>query len=125
MRKRLLSYGLSLLLVLSSLGTLGLAQVTTTARISGTVADPQGALIPKADVVIKNNETGAEYKLKTSDEGTYVVASLPIGIYTVMVTAAGFKQTVVTNVKTEVASPATVNITLEVGAASETVTVTS
>jgi hypothetical protein len=89
------------------------------------VVDPQGALIPKAEVVIKNNATGSEYKLKTSDEGTYVVPSLPVGMYTVTVSASGFKQTVVTNVKTEVASPATVNVTLEVGATSEVVTVTS
>lgn len=116
---------LSVLLTLSSLSGLGRAQVIATSRIAGTVVDPNGAVIPKAEVVVRNNETGTEYKAKTSDNGAFTIPSLPVAVYTVTVAAAGFKQTVVTNVKTEIGTPANVAVTLEVGAASETVTVTS
>src|SRR5918992_5021565 len=123
--KRASVYAISLLLVLSSLGSLATAQIVTTGRISGTVMDPQGAVVPTAEVIVRNEETGNEYKVKVGDDGTFVIASLPIAVYTVTVSAPGFKQTVVTNVKTQVGLASTLQITLEVGAASETVTVTS
>ena len=113
------------LLLISSLGSLARAQVTTTSRINGSVADQQGAVVSSAQVVVKNNESTTEYKPKVGEDGTFVIASLPVGTYTITVTAAGFKQTVVTNVKTDVGTAATVSIVLEVGAASEMVTVTS
>ena len=118
-------YVLTALLVLSSFASFANAQITTTGRISGTVMDPQGAIVPTAEVVVKNDETGNEYKVKVGDDGTFVIASLPIAIYTVTVTAAGFKQTIITNVRTQVGLASTVQITLQVGAANETVTVTS
>ena len=118
-------YLLTALLALSSFASLANAQITTTGRISGTVMDPQGAIVPTAEVVVKNDETGNEYKVKVGDDGSFVIASLPIAVYTVTVTATGFKQTIITNVRTQVGLASTVQITLEVGAASETVTVTS
>ncbi len=118
-------YVLTALLALSSFAGFASAQITTTGRISGTVMDPQGAIVPTAEVVVKNEETGNEYKVKVGDDGTFVIAALPIAVYTVTVTAAGFKQTIITNVRTQVGLASTVQVTLQVGAASETVTVTS
>jgi hypothetical protein len=118
------AHALSLLLILSSLGVLTQAQVATTSRISGTVTDPQGAVIAKAEVVVKNDATGAEFNVKTNDYGTFQIPSLPVGTYMVTVTASGFKQTVLTDIKTVAGSVSSVDIKLEVGAASETVTVT-
>lgn len=117
-------YALTALLALGSFASFANAQIVATGRISGTVMDPQGAIVPTAEVVVKNDETGNEYKLKVGDDGTFIVAQLPIATYTVTVTAPGFKQTIVTNVKTQVGLSSTLQITLEVGAASETVTVT-
>jgi Carboxypeptidase regulatory-like domain len=117
-------YSFAVLLVIASFGSITRSQVIATSRITGTVTDPNGALIPNAQVVVKNNETGNEYKTKSSDEGVFVVASLPVAVYTVTITAQGFKQTVIPNVKTEVGQAATVEVKLEVGAADETVTVT-
>lgn len=118
-------YALSLLLIAGSFSSLSHGQVITTGRINGTVMDPKGAVISKAEVVVRNNETGNEYKTRTSDTGTFTIPSLPIAVYSVSVTASGFKQTVVTNVKAEVGAVATVEVTLEIGTASETVTITS
>ncbi len=123
--RRLAVYWLTLLLIVGSFSSLAQAQVTTTSRILGTVMDPQGAVVANADVVITNADTGVEYKMKVGDDGTFAVASLPIGTYTVSVTAQGFKQTILKNVKTEIGTPATVEVKLEVGAANESVTVTS
>src|SRR6185503_14241054 len=115
---------LATLLTLGTVSNLGRAQVTTTGRISGMVADQQGAVIRNAEIVVKNNETGAEYTSKSSEEGTFVISALPVSTYTVTVTAQGFKQTMVTDVKIEVGKSATVEVKLEVGATSESVTIT-
>ena len=53
--RRLGVYWLTLLLIVSSLGSLAQAQVTTTSRILGTVMDPHGAMVPNAEVVITND----------------------------------------------------------------------
>lgn len=123
--RRVAVYWLAMALIIGSFSSIAQAQVTTTSRIIGTVMDPNGAVVGNAEVVIKNDETGVEYKMKVGDDGTFSIASLAVGIYTVSVTAPGFKQTVLSNVKTEIGTPATVNVKLEVGAANETVTVTS
>ncbi len=118
-------YALSLLLALGSFSNVALAQVQTTARISGTIVDQQGAVISGAEVVIKEDATGREYKVKAGDDGLFVLPSLGVGTYTVTAMAQGFKQTVVKNVKTEGGQTASVNVVMQVGAANETVTVTS
>ena len=123
-KKRIFVYGLMFLLLLGSLPVAGLAQVTTTSRISGTVMDAAGALVPNAEVVIRNEQTGAEYKARAGDDGSFVVPSLPIAIYTVTASAQGFKQTAVTNVKTIAGETVNVEVRLEAGAPSETVTIT-
>jgi hypothetical protein len=123
--KRIVVYTLSLLLALGSLSGLGLAQVITTARISGTIVDPQGAVIPNAEVVIKDDATGKEYKVNAGEDGLFLIASVPVGVYTITVVAQGFKQTVVQNVKTEVGQTSSIIAKMEVGAANEIVTVTS
>lgn len=101
----------------------GFGQAGVTGSISGAVTDPTGAVVAGASVVVKNNATGAEDTLTTSDNGTFNVPALNTGLYTVTVTAAGFKRAVVTEVKVDVGKPSSVNIALEVGAPTESVTV--
>jgi hypothetical protein len=94
-----------------------------TGSISGAVTDQTGAVIADATVVVKNKENGLENTVTTSDNGTFTVATLGTGIYTVTITHSGFKQAVVTDVKVNVGTPTAVNVVLEVGAQTETVTV--
>src|SRR5215510_1871590 len=91
--------------------------------ISGTVHDPNGAVVSGATIVVKNVATGAEFGATSSGSGVYTVPSLGSGVYIVTVSATGFKQAVVRNVKLDVGVPATVNVTLEVGATSDSVVV--
>src|SRR5262249_3013786 len=98
-------------------------QSGTTAPLSGSVLDPTGAVISGASVVVKNNATGAEFRATTASNGTYTVPSLGTGTYTVTVEAQGFKKAVVQDVKIDVGVPATANVTMEVGAASESVVI--
>ncbi|HEU4387640.1 MAG TPA: carboxypeptidase-like regulatory domain-containing protein, partial [Blastocatellia bacterium] len=87
------------------------------------VTDSTGAVVANAGVVIKNDGTGAEFKLTSGDDGTFLVPSLPLGTFTITVNAQGFKQAVVTEIKTVVDSTVSVEVRLEAGAASESVTI--
>jgi hypothetical protein len=94
-----------------------------TSSISGTINDPDGAVISGATVIVKNTATGSEFKATSSGSGVYTVPSLGAGIYIVTVSAAGFKQAVAQDVKLDAGVPATVNVRLEVGSATESVVV--
>jgi hypothetical protein len=98
-------------------------QVSSTAPLSGSVVDPVGAVIPDATVEIKNNATNAVFKTTTARNGTFTVPALATGTYTVTVTASGFKQAVLQGVKLDAATPASVHVTLEVGAPTEVILV--
>src|SRR5262245_11272342 len=100
-----------------------LGQVTPTGSIAGTVMDPQGAVVPNASVTAKNKATGEEKTATSSDNGVYKIPVLPSGVYNVTVEVKGFKKTQITDVKVDVGTPATVNVTLEIGNAQETVTI--
>lgn len=94
-----------------------------TSSLSGTVTDPNGAVVTGAIIELKNTATGAEFRATSSGSGVYTVPSLGAGSYNVIVSAPGFKQVVVRDTKIDAGVPATLNITLEVGAASESVIV--
>lgn len=123
MTKKVFVTALSALLLLGSFSGAAFAQ-TSLSRIRGTVMDSSGAVVPGADVVVKDNATGTEYKTKSGDDGSFTVPALPVSMYTVTASFAGFKQTVVSDVKTIVAETVNVEVKLEAGAASESVTVT-
>jgi Carboxypeptidase regulatory-like domain/TonB dependent receptor-like, beta-barrel len=94
-----------------------------TSSISGAVTDPNGAVVAGATVTVKNAASGSEFKTITSNQGTYNVSSLGAGKYVVVVTASGFKSATAQDVEIDAGTPATLNVTLEVGQASETVVV--
>ncbi len=100
---------------------LAFAQVTTS-RLSGTVTDPQGATILGASVTLVNEATGAKFAATTSASG-WEVPALDIGSYRVTVSAAGFKTAVIPHVALDVGTPGSANVILEVGAVSDSVTV--
>src|SRR5436309_1316297 len=99
------------------------AQGSFFTSLSGTVVDTSGAVIPGADVKIKNNATGEEYSAVTGSDGLFNVASMKAGTYTVTVSLMGFKTVTLSKVTLQAAIPASVKVSLEVGALSENVTV--
>jgi len=101
------------------------AQSSTTGNITGTVRDPQGAAVPKAEVTITDEKTGATRTISATEDGFYNATSLPAGIYTVSTAPSGFKKTLTTGVELHVNENKTVNLDLQVGQVTETVTVTS
>ena len=127
MNRSALRLGLVVLLaaVFCATGTYAYAQGATSQKLSGSVVDASGAVIPGADVTAKHNGTGTVSTAVTNDEGLFSIPSLPIGTYTVTVTLQGFKTVVVNNVVLTSGAGADVKATLEVGAVSENVTVSS
>ena len=116
----------TVLLVLFALGVCvvpAFAQAGSTGSLSGTIVDPKGAVVAGASVKVVSKATGQEFSAQTSDDGTFTVPSLTAGIYTATVTAGGFKQSVVTDIKIDVGKPSSINVELEIGAANEIVTV--
>ena len=91
--------------------------------LSGTVVDQKKAVVSGATVVVKNIATNQEFSTETTGEGTFNVPSLAAGVYTATITASGFKQAVVTEIKVDVGKPSSIVVELEVGAATEVVTV--
>ncbi|MGB7207620.1 MAG: carboxypeptidase regulatory-like domain-containing protein [Pyrinomonadaceae bacterium] len=112
------------LLFVTALG-LTTIQAQTTGSISGTVTDSAGAVVPGATVNVKG-EAGQQFTVTTNDSGVYNIPGVAAGTptYTVTVTAPSFKTSIIKNVKVDVATPATVNATLEAGKIEETVVIT-
>ena len=99
------------------------AQGSSTASISGVVVDAQGAVIPGADVVVKNDRTGEVFAVVSSAQGVFSIPALITGTYTVTVSLAGFKSVVLHQVIVNAGVPASLRATLEVGGLSEQVVV--
>jgi Carboxypeptidase regulatory-like domain len=93
--------------------------------ISGTVTDPGGAVIPGAQVVLEETATGVKQHTVTSAGGLYSFISLNPGVYKVTVSQSGFSTATREKITVNVDETTAVNITLKVGAATETVTVTT
>ena len=91
--------------------------------ITGTVADPAGAVVPSAAVEMRNVETGAVYQAGASATGNFTLAQLPAGQYELSVVVPGFKKFVRKNITVEVAQTYRVDVVLEVGSNTESVTV--
>jgi hypothetical protein len=98
------------------------AQVSTS-RLTGTVQDSSGAAVSGAKVTVRNEATGETRAATLSDSGVYSFDALPTGLYTVEVEATGFKKASLKANEVRIGQPATVNVTLEVGAVTETVEV--
>jgi hypothetical protein len=98
---------------------------TVFGRISGTVSDSSGAVIPNAAVTVTNIATNAMRTAVTDDSGFYTVTNLPVGTYTVTVERTGFKKANQTGNVLTADQRLTVNIDLEAGNVTETVEVST
>src|SRR5438876_476519 len=119
-------YLLKMLLLLSVLTTLSLtasAQVSSTSPLSGTVVDPTGSVVVGATVTVKNPSTGREFSTTTGDTGGFTIPALDNGVYTVRVSASGFKSVVVNAVNVDAGTPANVKVTLAIGATTEEIVI--
>jgi len=101
------------------------AQGETTSAILGQVTDSSNAVVPAATVTVVNRETGLKRSAKTDDGGRFNFPQLKPGSYTVRVEAQGFEPQQADNVVSGLGQKQTVNITLRVAQAKQTVEVTS
>ncbi|MBL8211546.1 MAG: TonB-dependent receptor [Bryobacterales bacterium] len=102
-----------------------LAAQTSLATITGTITDPQGAGIPEVKVEVTNLGTGLTYARNSSADGTYVIPQLPIGAYKLEASVTGFKAFLQSGITLEVNQRQRVDIRMEVGNVSESVSVTA
>src|SRR5437763_3591050 len=123
---RLGSFGrfVTTLVATIALGTSLVFAQTSMATILGTVRDTSGALIPGVSITVKHTESGLTRTVISAENGGYNVPLLPVGAYELTTTMPGFKQQVRSGINLVVGQEAVVNLTLEVGAAAEQVTVT-
>lgn len=99
------------------------SQEETSATITGQVTDSTGAIVAGATVIITNTATNSVRRVQTNDDGTYSAFPLEPGTYTVMVEKSGFKKVIVTTTL-NAKDRRPIEVILEVGSVSETVTIT-
>jgi hypothetical protein len=116
------SFCISAVLFVCALAALG---QTDRGTITGTVSDPAGAVVANAPIEVKNTQTGAVYQAASSETGNYTLPQMPIGSYELTVTVAGFKKFVRQNITVQATQTVRVDVTLEVGSATESVTVSA
>lgn len=98
------------------------AQVVT-ASVRGTIMDVQGASVAEADVTLTNSATGYSRATKTGVDGQYSFQEMPLGVYTLRVSHSGFKSETQTGITLHVNDSLVLNVSLKVGAITETVEV--
>ena len=122
-QKRRACVGLIIWTILLAVIPKGMAQ-TTTATISGVVTDETGAVVPRAQAVVMNTDTGVQRSTTTDDKGSFLVAELPPGPYQVTVSQTGFETLVRKGITLVVGQQANLSLAMKVGAVTEQVTVT-
>jgi len=97
--------------------------VVTTGAVRGVAWDSSGASVSGATVILLAGNTGQSSTRKTNDVGIFVFPAQPVGSYSLEVMAAGFRKELVESVYVQVGQPTTVNVHLQPGAGSESITV--
>jgi outer membrane receptor protein involved in Fe transport len=115
---------LVVLMLAFAMAALGQSQATT-GNIEGRILDPKEAAVPGATVTATNQGTGLEKTTATDELGTFRLVLLPPGVYTVRASASGFTTAEAKDVTVTVGSRTPLDLSVSVGAASGTVTVTS
>jgi len=91
--------------------------------ITGTVVDTTGAVVPNAQITLLNTDQGITLEAKTNASGGYTFSPVRAGHYSITVTAPGFAKLSQKNIDVNVAQVLQVNLSLKLGAATETVEV--
>ena len=121
---RTIAAGLVIAVVIA-LSVVPLSAQVDTGSISGTVADPSGAVVGGAKVTLTNEGTGASLSTATGSDGLYNFSPLKIGSYTLSVSAPGFQTTTQRKITVNVSSSVLTNVALKPGQVTETVEVTT
>jgi Carboxypeptidase regulatory-like domain len=103
--------------------SMALGQTVSTSQITGVVKDSAGAVVPNADVVLSQTDTGQTYKVKSNGVGQYILPNLPNGTYNLQVTSAGFETYIQRGIVLDVGSNPEINVALTVGAVTESVVI--
>lgn len=98
---------------------------TVTGTLEGTVTDISGAVVPGAEVVVRNVETGQERNLKTNGEGAYSAAFLPLGRYTISASGKGFSKVVQENIEITLNQTRVIDLSLSPVGIAEAVMITA
>lgn len=98
---------------------------TSTGSINGTITDPSSAAIPAASVTLTAVSTGEVRHTKTDGIGSYSFSYLPPAVYSIEVDSPGFRQYLQKGIKLDVDSTVSINVKLQVGSQTSTVTVTN
>src|SRR6185295_1271331 len=88
-----------------------------------TVEDPAKSVVPNASVIARNTENGSVFRTVTTSTGNFTLPSLPAGAYDVTVEASGFRKYVGQGTRVQVAQTVRLDISLEVGSTTESITV--
>jgi hypothetical protein len=112
-------------MVAAAIGGTIFAQVDTSATIRGLISDTSGGAVVGAAVTVRNVATGEERSTVSDSNGSYSLPSLVPGTYSVVVTHPGFKRSEITDRVAGVAQVAQVDVVLQVGQTSESVTVSA
>ena len=91
--------------------------------IAGEITGPGGAAIAQAEVVIRNQETGGERRITTTDTGAFSAPSIPVGVYTVSVVRDGFAPLERTGIEVTVGRSIQLHLALSLGTVKESVSV--
>ena len=87
-----------------------LALAQSTGRIRGVVSDAQGAVVPGATILVRNQATSEERTTVSDKQGEFLVPALPVGLYRIEVRLQGFQSKVVTDLRLEVAQTVVQNV---------------
>src|ERR1035441_4358486 len=101
------------------------AQAVANAQINGRVLDPSGAVVPNAPVRATQTETQRRIEVQSNGQGEYVLNNLPVGHYVLSIEMPGFKQYQRLGLDLHVGDNVQVNVSLDIGEARETVSVTT
>jgi Carboxypeptidase regulatory-like domain/TonB dependent receptor len=101
-----------------------LAWASVGGSISGTIKDPSGRVVPKAEVIAREVGTGLSYHARTDSRGYYTFPVLPVGHYELDVQASGFSGYQRKDVVLDTNSALTLDALLQVGGVAQTVSVT-
>jgi outer membrane receptor protein involved in Fe transport len=126
MRPRWVCTATAIFLTVALAAPFAFSQATISfAQLNGTVQDSSGRTIAKAAVTLRELATNQTHAATANDTGYYAIPSLPPGRYELTVTSGGFGKYTRTGIELAVGQTANINVTLQVQAVSETVTVTT
>jgi hypothetical protein len=120
-----LRFVLSLMMALLFTGASLLEAQVDTGSVGGVVTDVTGAVIPDAELVLREEKTGVSSQLHAGKDGVFNFSPVKLGIYTLTVSHEGFKQSVIEHLEVTIQARLDVRPHLDAGSVSEVVQVTS